>query len=137
MERKPLLVKDFMAGNLVTFSPNQNVHDAVKLFVEKNISGGPVMDNRGNLVGILSEKDCFKVALNAAYHDQWGGKVSDFMSPMVSTVEPDMRMIELVELFIKQPYGRYPVVKDNRLVGQISRSDVLKALLVAWDQWGH
>ena len=42
MERKPLLVKDFMAGNLVTFSPNQNVHDAVKLFVEKKISGGPV-----------------------------------------------------------------------------------------------
>ena len=43
MERKPLLVKDFMAGNLVTFSPNQNVHDAVKLFVEKNISGGTGM----------------------------------------------------------------------------------------------
>jgi CBS domain-containing protein len=121
-----------MAANLVTFSPDQDIHDAVKRLVEKRISGGPVVDKRGTLVGILSEKDCFKVMLNAAYHDHWGGKVSDFMNAPVETVDPDMRMIEFVELFLHAPYRRYPVMKNNRLVGQISRRDVLRALLASW-----
>ncbi|MEE8209439.1 MAG: CBS domain-containing protein [bacterium] len=137
MERKPLLVKEFMAASLVSFTPNQDVRDAIKLLIEKRISGGPVVDNRGNLVGVFSQKDCLQVALNAAYHDHWGGKVSEFMNKDVKTVDPDTKMIEVVELFQKAPYGRYPVVKDNRLVGQISRRDALRALLVAWSQWGH
>jgi predicted transcriptional regulator len=137
MERKPLLVKEFMAASLVSFTPNQDVRDAIKLLIEKRISGGPVVDNRGNLVGVFSQKDCLQVALNAAYHDHWGGKVSEFMNKDVKTVDPDTKMIEVVELFRKAPYGRYPVVKDNRLVGQISRRDALRALLVAWSQWGH
>lgn len=133
MKRNPFLVKDFMAANLVTFSPDQHIHDAIKQFVDKRISGGPVVDKRGNLVGILSEKDCFTVALNAAYHNQWGGTVSDFMNAQVKTVDPDMPMIELVEQFLQAPYRRYPVVKHNRLVGQINRRDVLRALLTSWN----
>ncbi len=137
MERKPLFVKEFMAAGLVTFAPNQDVREAIKLLIEKRIAGCPVVDNRGNLVGMLSQKDCLKVAMDAAYHDHWGGKVSEFMSTNVKTVAPDTKMIEIVELFQKEPYGRYPVVKENRLVGQISRLDALRALLVAWSQWGH
>ncbi len=116
----------------MTFFPEQNIHEAVKQLVEKRISGGPVVDKRGNLVGFLSEKDCFKVMLNGAYHNHWGGEVSDFMVTQVQTVDADMRMIEFVELFLKAPYRRYPVVKNNRLVGQISRRDVLRALLASW-----
>ena len=76
MERKPLLVKEFMAASLVSFTPNQDVRDAIKLLIEKRISGGPVVDNRGNLVGVFSQKDCLQVALKAAYHDHWGCKLS-------------------------------------------------------------
>ena len=137
MKNYPFLVKDFMAANLVTFSPDQHIHDAIQQLVKKRISGGPVVDKRGTLVGILSEKDCFKFALNAAYHDQWGGKVSDFMSAQVKTVDPDMPMIELVEKFLQEPYRRYPVVKHNRLVGQIARRDALRALLTSWNDGAH
>ncbi len=136
MERK-LTVREFMGASLVTFTPDQEIQDAIKLLLEHKLSGSPVMDNRGNLVGYLSEKDCLRVALNAAYHDHWGGKVSDFMVPHVETVDLETNMIDLAEKFVKDPYKRYPVVKDNRLVGQIHRRDVLKALLVAWSKWGH
>ena len=136
MERK-LTVREFMGASLVTFKPGQEIKDAIQVLLEHKLSGSPVVDNRGNLVGYLSEKDCLKVALNAAYHDHWGGKVSDFMVHHVETVDLDTNMIDLAEKFVKDPYKRYPVVKDNRLVGQIHRRDVLKALLVAWSKWGH
>ena len=136
MERK-LTVREFMGASLVTFTPDQEIRDAIQVLLENKLSGSPVMDKRGNMVGYLSEKDCLKVALNAAYHDFWGGKVSDFMVPNVVTVDLDTNMIDLAEKFVKAPYKRYPVVKDNRLVGQIHRRDVLRALLVAWSKWGH
>ncbi|MFZ1744452.1 MAG: CBS domain-containing protein [Nitrospirales bacterium] len=136
MERK-LTVKEFMGASLVTFYPDQEIKEAIQALLEYKLSGSPVVDNRGNLVGYLSEKDCLKVALNAAYHDHWGGKVSDFMVHHVKTVDLDMDIIALAEKFLKDPYKRYPVVKGNRLVGQIHRRDVLRALLVAWSQWGH
>ncbi|MEE8612561.1 MAG: CBS domain-containing protein [Nitrospirales bacterium] len=136
MERK-LTVGEFMGASLVTFTPDQEIRDAIQVLLENKLSGSPVMDKRGNMVGYLSEKDCLKVALNAAYHDFWGGKVSDFMVPNVVTVDLDTNMIDLAEKFVKAPYKRYPVVKDNRLVGQIHRRDVLRALLVAWSKWGH
>ncbi len=125
-------VRDYMGASLVTFNPNQDIKDAIQTLLEHKLSGSPVVDKRGNLVGYLSEKDCLKVSLNAAYHDHWGGKVSDFMVPSVETVDLDMSMVDLAEKFIKEPFKRFPVVKDNRLVGQIHRRDVLKALLVAW-----
>ena len=136
MERK-MTVKEFMGATLVTFTPDQDIQEAIKLLVEKKLSGSPVVDIRGNLIGYLSEKDCMKVALNAAYYDSWGGKVSDFMIHQVETVDIDTNMIDLAEKFVKDPFKRYPVVEDNRLVGQIHRRDVLKALLVAWSEWGH
>jgi predicted transcriptional regulator len=136
MERK-LTVQEFMGASLVTFYPEQEIKEAIQALLEHKLSGSPVVDNRGNLVGYLSEKDCLKVALNAAYYDHWGGKVADFMVHDVQTVDLDMNMIALAEKFVNDPYKRYPVVKGNRLVGQIHRRDVLRALLVAWSQWGH
>jgi CBS domain-containing protein len=77
---------------------------------------------------MLSELDCMKVALHAGYHGDWGGPVSDYMSGDIETVDADMSIIDLAQLFLEKPYRRYPVIKDHRLVGQISRRDVLRAL---------
>ena len=136
MERK-LTVREFMGASLVTFNPGQEIKDAIQTLLDHKLSGSPVVDNRGNMVGYLSEKDCLKVALNAAYNDHWGGKVADFMTPHVTSVDVDSSMIEIAEMFVNKPFKRLPVVKENRLVGQIHRRDVLRALLVAWSKWGH
>ncbi len=100
--------------------------------MEHQLSGAPVVDDRGNLVGVLSIKDCLKVAFSASYHQERGGSVSEFMSAEVETIESDTNIVEAAELFLNARYRRFPVVADGRLVGQISRYDVLKALMDLW-----
>ena len=128
MSSKSVLVKDYMAKSLVTFKPETDVLDAVHELVKHRIAGAPVVDDAGNLVGMLSELDCMKVALNAGYHSHWGGPVSDFMSDGVKTVDAEMSIIDLAAEFVESKYRRFPVVQNNRLIGQISRRDVLRAL---------
>ncbi len=125
---KPITAQDYMAASLVTFTPDMDVMEAIRLLVEKRISGAPVIDQHGNLAGMLSEKDCLKVALSAGYHGEWGGRVAEYMTPEVETVEAETSILDVARKFIEGRYRRFPVVKDNRLVGQISRRDVLKAL---------
>jgi len=121
-------VQDFMAANLITLSPEMEIMQAISILLKNRISGAPVQDSMDNLVGILSEKDCLKVALEAGYNDSRGGKVIDYMSPKVVTVNADDSIIDIAKMFIETPYKRLPVIKDNRLVGQISRRDALKAI---------
>jgi CBS domain-containing protein len=125
---KSCLVKDYMAKTLVTFKPDTDVLDAVHELVEHRIAGAPVVDDAGNLVGMLSELDCMKVALQAGYHGDAGGPVAGFMSEGIQTVDADMSIIDLAQEFIDSQYRRFPVLSGNRLIGQISRRDVLRAL---------
>ncbi|GJL50100.1 MAG: hypothetical protein NPIRA01_13270 [Nitrospirales bacterium] len=129
MQLHSVLVKDFMKANPVTFTPDMDIHKAMKVLVEQWISGAAVIDLRGNLVGLLSETDCLRVGLNAAYHDEWGGTVGDYMTREVKTIEADSSIVEIAELFTKTPYRRYPVLQENRLVGQLSRRDVMKGFV--------
>ena len=128
MSKKSCIVKDYMAKSLVTLKPDTDVLDAIHELVKHRIAGAPVVDDSGNLLGMLSELDCMKVALNAGYHGHWGGPVSDFMSDGVKTVDAEMSIIDLAQLFINSRFRRFPVMQGTRLVGQISRRDVLRAL---------
>jgi CBS domain-containing protein len=128
MTPKSCLVRDYMARTLIKFRPDMDVLDAVHELVAKQIAGAPVVDGEGNLIGMLSELDCLKVALNASYHGHWGGPVAEFMSKGAETVDAEMNIIDLAQVFLDSGYRRFPVVQDNRLVGQISRRDVLRAL---------
>ncbi len=128
MALKSCVVKDYMSRTLVTFRPDTDVLDAIHKLVEHRIAGAPVVDDAGNLVGMLSEFDCMKVALQAAYHESFGGPVSEYMTTDVSTVNAQMSIIDLAQTFAEKGYRRFPVTDRNRLVGQISRRDVLRAL---------
>lgn len=128
MSTKSGLVKDYMTRSVITFRPDTDVLDAVHELVTNRIAGAPVVDEAGNLVGILSELDCMKVALQAGYHGHWGGPVSDFMTSDTQTVDAEMSIVDLAQHFVDTRFRRFPVVDGNRLVGQISRRDVLRAL---------
>lgn len=125
---KSIKVSDYMAASLVTFKPDMEMRLAISQLVEKRISGAPVVDDHGNLVGVLSEQDCMKVALSAGYYDDYAGQVKDYMSSKVTTIDADTSILQLAQLFIDSPFRRYPVMQNNRLVGQVSRRDVLRAL---------
>ena len=129
-----LQVKDYMARNLVTLKPDDEVLRAIHTLIEHKISGAPVVDKDGRLVGILTEKDCMKVAVNASYHSQYAGLVVDFMSTEVEVMDVEDNIIEAAKRFLNKSYRRYPVMNNNRLVGQISSADVIRALGDLW-QW--
>lgn len=128
MNLKSCRVRDYMAGSLITFKPDTDVLDALQELVQHRIAGAPVVDDRGELVGMLSELDCLKIALNAGYYGDWGGPVSGFMTSVVQTVDADMNIVDLAQKFLDSGFRRFPVLDGNRLVGQISRRDVLRAL---------
>ena len=121
-----------MTAELVTFTLDMDIHQAIKLLLQNRISGAPVVDEHDDLVGILSKKDCLKVAFSASYHQEWGGRVSEYMSQEVETIEADTNIIEGAERFFDSVYRRFPVMDNGRLVGQISRHDILKAIEELW-----
>ena len=129
---KAVTVRDYMTRHVITFTPDMEIRRAISLLLEHRIAGAPVVDDHNNVVGILSEKDCMKIALHASYHEELGGDVSEFMSTEVQTVEAKTSIPEIAELFLNTEYRRFPVVEGNRLVGQISRRDVLRALQELW-----
>jgi len=131
---KSVLIKDYMATNLSTFTPETPISEAIQFLNTHKISGAPVIDGQGCLVGMLSEKDCLKVALQSSYYEDWvGGAVSEYMTSDVETVEDSASVVDLAEKFLDSSYKRFPVLnEDGSLVGQISRSDVLRALDILW-----
>ncbi|MDH3336349.1 MAG: CBS domain-containing protein [Gammaproteobacteria bacterium] len=128
MSPKSAMVRDYMTGRLVTFKPDMDVLDAIHQLVQNRIAGAPVVNDQGDLIGMLSELDCLKIALNAGYYGDWGGPVADYMTPNVETVDAQMSIIDLAQKFLDSGFRRFPVLRNNRLVGQISRRDVLRAL---------
>jgi CBS domain-containing protein len=129
---EPATARDYMTRDVITITPDMDIHLAIKLLVEKKISGTPVLDDRGSLVGILSTRDCLKVAFNSSYHQDSGGRVADYMSESVETIDAGTDIVEVAELFLKSRYRRFPVMENGRLVGLISRYDALAAIKDLW-----
>ena len=123
--------RDYMSRNLIQFSPDMEILEAAGIMVEKGISGGPVIDRLGNLVGVLAETDCLAAELQAGYHDSRGGRVRDFMCTEFETVDIDDSIMDIAKLLHRggEFYHRgLPVLKNSRVVGNISLRDVLNAL---------
>ncbi len=126
------LARDYMSTQLVLFTPEMDIHVAIKALLQNRISGAPVVDEDGKLVGVLTKKDCLKIAFSASYHQDWGGCVSELMSAEVETVQAETDIVEIAELFLNSRFHRFPVLQDGRMVGLISRHDVLRALEQLW-----
>lgn len=125
-------VRDYMTRDLVTLAPGMRIQDAIKNLLEHEYSGAPVLDASGKLVGMLSNKDCLKIAFNASYYQDWPGTVGDYMSSPVETMDAGLDVVAAAERFVTGQYRRYPVLEDGTLVGQLSRYDILRAVRDLW-----
>ena len=126
---KSVLVSDHMSSRIVSIDQDMEIMAATRSLVDNNVSGAPVLDGHGRLVGILTERDCMKVALHAGYHDIPYGLVRDYMTPDPETVTPEQSILTLAEKFMDGSFRRYPVVDNGRVVGVISRRDALRAIV--------
>lgn len=117
-----------MATELITFTPDTLIGTAIQSFLNNKISGAPVVDNSGNLVGILSEKDCLGTLLESSYYNNPSGYVKDYMSVKITSISLYDSLSEVAQKFLDLRFRRFPVLDNGKLVGQISRRDVLKAV---------
>lgn len=104
----------------------------MKLLLEKHFSGAPVVYELGRLVGMLSKYDCFRAALNACFHQEWGGVVGNCMSRNVEALDADLDLVTAAERFPASAHRRFPVMEDDRMIGQINRADLLRPLADHW-----
>ncbi|MDD5034047.1 MAG: CBS domain-containing protein [Methylococcaceae bacterium] len=122
-------VKDYMTPNPVVFRENTEVFEAIRKLMDHRTTGAPVVDESGKIIGAFSELECLRIVVNSAYYEGRGGKVAEHMTRDVTFVDADASIVEVAELFAKSSLRHFPVLKNGKLVGVISRVDILKALL--------
>jgi CBS domain-containing protein len=146
-------VREIMTTDVLTFRPDDNVEDAMRAMVDQNVDAAPVIDDHGNLVGMLSNSDLivqeselhfptvlsFLGATIEIGHKHFeedlrkalGSKVSDVMSAKPVAISPDDTIERAATLMHEKDVSRLPVVSDGKLVGIVSRNDVLRAILAS------
>ena len=124
-----ITVADYMANRLVTLTKDNNVIDAIKKLLDHKITCAPVIDSKGHLIGMFSEKDGMKAFLESIYNQGMSGKVSEYMTTDTFKIDAQASIVDLAEKFHKSSVRSFPVFQDGELVGVISRVDVLRAFV--------
>ncbi|MCW3489216.1 CBS domain-containing protein [Dethiobacter alkaliphilus] len=143
--------KEIMTTDLVTITEDKTLREVIKLMVEQNISGIPVIDETENLMGIVSESDVIRLKrkthmpdyiqlleamLNEAQPEQFSADVirslkmpvKDFMTKKVVTVKEDTTLAEITRLMVEHNINRIPVVRKQKLLGIVTRRDAILAM---------
>ena len=120
--------RDFMTRRLVTLSPDVDVFAAIDHLLAKQISGAPVLDDKGRFEGVFSEKTAMRVLISAAYDQLPGTNVGSYMNTeQERIIGEDSSLVDIARKFQSTPYRRLPVLVEKRLAGQVSRRDVLRS----------
>lgn len=121
-------VRAIMRTDIPTLTAETPIRRAVAVLVDSGSPAAPVLDDDGRLIGILSQKDCFRPALHASYYREWTGKVEDHMSRQVVSVTAEDEIIHVAEMFLRHPHRVFPVLDGGVVIGLLNRSDVLTLL---------
>ena len=105
-----------------------DIDKAIDLLLNQKITGAGVVDKKGKLVGIITEKDCLRFLVDEKHKSSVGRKVSDYMTKNVITIHPNFDIFSTASMFFKHVFRRLLIVKDEQLVGQITRRDLLRTI---------
>ncbi len=127
----PLKVSDYMTTNLITFTPNQSIESVMQAIIKHRISGGPVVNEKNELIGVISEGDCIKQISESRYYNMpmQEQTIEKHMAVNVETIDGNMNIFDAANKFLNAKRRRFPIVENGKLVGQISQKDVLKAAM--------
>ena len=115
--------KEIMNTNVITIAPDEEACEAVRTMMLNNITGLPVLHQDGTLAGIITEKDVLTLLYDA---QEPPGKVEDFMTTEVVCFAPDDGIGDIAECFRQNYFRRVPILDEGRLVGIVSRRDILR-----------
>ena len=127
-----ILVSDYMTKKLITFNPGYSLVHVINLLIKNKISVGPVVNDKNELIGIISEGDCMKHISDSKYYNMpmdSDNTVEKNMASEVETIDKNMNIFDAATKFISSKRRRFPIVENGKLIGQISQKDVLKAAL--------
>ena len=122
-------IASIMRSDFPTLGPSTPIRRAIALLVHARAAAAPVIGDDDRLVGILTQKDCFRPALHASYYREWSGCVADHMTRTVISVDAQDELIKVAEMFLDLPHRVFPVRDGPRIVGLIHRSDILAQLI--------
>jgi CBS domain-containing protein len=119
-----------MTSKLITFRAETPIGEAIDTILNRKISGAPVLNEAGVLIGMLSEVDCLRLIVDSAYNEEPVQMlhVSDFMSTTVATIPSHHSIFDAANTFLNTRLKRLPVIEEGKVIGQISRVDVLRAV---------
>jgi len=112
-----------MTPDVITIGPEASIHDAARLLSEYNISGAPVVGDGGRMIGIVTEADLL---------GKEGKTVADIMTPRVTTAQEDTPVEMIAQILTSNRYKRLPVVREERVVGIVSRADIVRMMASRW-----
>ena len=130
-ELKTERVTKYMAKSLITFSPDTEIIQVIDSLLEHRISGAPVLNDQNEIVGVIDDKDCLNTLIDSAYYNQpvSKNKVSNYMTDVFKCINQNSDIVDVANVFMRTNFKRLLVVDDDgKLVGSISRRDILRAI---------
>jgi CBS-domain-containing membrane protein len=145
--------KDIMTQSVITISPDADITEAVRLLLDKDVNGLPVVDTKGRLAGILCQSDLVRMQKNLPMPSLFtlldgflplsstalmeaevkriaASKVSDAMTAKVVTISPETTIDDIATLMVDKGFHTLPVTEQGRLVGVVGKKDVIKTLIL-------
>lgn len=113
VDESPIKVKDYMTTNLITFSPNQSIESVIEKLIKYRISGGPVVNDKQELIGIISEGDCIKQISESRYYNMPMDHqtIEQCMVKNVDTIDGNMNVFDAANKFLSTKRRRFPIVE--------------------------
>ena len=118
--------KTVMKTDVISITKDTEIYEAIRLLVEKNITGLPVVNEDQTLAGVITEKDMLRLLYDS---EDLPGTVEEFMTTNVTCFDQEDSLIDVVDSFINNHFRRVPILDEDRLVGIISRKDIITYIL--------
>lgn len=118
--------KEIMTKDVISIGRDIDIYEAIRIMVQNNVTGLPVVNDDMSLAGIISEKDVLSLLYNI---EDKPGKVEDYMTKNPVSFDQDESLIDIAECFIENNFRRVAILNRGKLVGIISRKDIIACIL--------